>query len=109
MLLNLLFQRFRTVPCLDKKSQWILYFSRGDLFMPRTARQKSGTGIYHVMLRGIGKQNIFEDDLDKDSFLKILLESKEKSGFQLYAYCLMNNHGTRREENFRRIRLCGVG
>lgn len=60
--------------------------------MPRTARQKSGTGIYHVMLRGIGKQNIFEDDLDKDSFLKILLESKEKSGFQLYAYCLMNNH-----------------
>lgn len=60
--------------------------------MPRTARRPSVTGIYHVMLRGIGKQNIFEDDLDKKKFLKILSVSKEKSGFQLYAYCLMNNH-----------------
>ncbi len=60
--------------------------------MPRTARQTSSTGIYHAMLRGIGKQNIFEDDLDKERFLQILSESKEKSGFELYAYCLMNNH-----------------
>ena len=44
------------------------------------------------MLRGIGKQNIFEDDLDKKKFMQILAEGKEKSGFRLYAYCLMNNH-----------------
>ena len=44
------------------------------------------------MLRGIGKQNIFEDDLDKKKFMQILAASKEKSGFELYAYCLMNNH-----------------
>ena len=30
--------------------------------MPRQERTKSGTGIYHVMLRGINKQDIFEDD-----------------------------------------------
>lgn len=29
--------------------------------MPRRARQTSGTGIYHVMMRGINHQNIFEE------------------------------------------------
>ena len=29
--------------------------------MPRQERTKSGTGIYHVMLRGINKQDIFVD------------------------------------------------
>ena len=28
--------------------------------MPRQERTKSGTGIYHVMLRGINRQDIFE-------------------------------------------------
>ena len=32
--------------------------------MPRHSREKSGTGIYHVMLRGINRQDIFEDDDD---------------------------------------------
>ena len=29
--------------------------------MPRKSRENSGTGIYHVMLRGINRQNIFYD------------------------------------------------
>ena len=32
--------------------------------MPRQARKHSGTGVYHVMLRGINRQDIFEDDED---------------------------------------------
>ena len=32
--------------------------------MPRQERLQSATGIYHVMLRGINKQDIFEDDGD---------------------------------------------
>ena len=28
--------------------------------MPRVVREQSGTGIYHVMLRGINRQDIFE-------------------------------------------------
>ena len=32
--------------------------------MPRHSREKSGTGIYHVMLRGINRQDIFEDEDD---------------------------------------------
>lgn len=33
-------------------------------FMPRTGRKHSGTGIYHVMLRGINRQGAFEDPED---------------------------------------------
>ncbi len=32
--------------------------------MPRQPRQSSGTGVYHVMMRGINHQNIFEDEED---------------------------------------------
>ena len=32
--------------------------------MARQLRKKSDTGIYHVMLRGINQQNIFEDEDD---------------------------------------------
>ena len=40
--------------------------------MPRQARKTSGTGIYHVMLRGINRQDIFEDDEDYMQFLRSL-------------------------------------
>ena len=60
--------------------------------MPRSARKKSSTGIYHVMLRGVNRQPIFVDDEDNEKFLRILTECKEASGFELFAYCLMGNH-----------------
>jgi len=60
--------------------------------MPRTAREKSESGIYHVMMRGINRQTIFEDDEDCEKFLQCIADSKEMSGFVLYAYCLMGNH-----------------
>jgi REP element-mobilizing transposase RayT len=60
--------------------------------MPRSERKLSSTGIYHVMLRGINQQNIFEDDADRRIFLECVAVSKELSGFRLYAYCLMSNH-----------------
>ena len=60
--------------------------------MPRTARTKSNTNIYHVMLRGINQQVIFEEDDDRRFFLHTLKKAKETSGFKLYAFCLMTNH-----------------
>ena len=60
--------------------------------MPRQARQKSKTGIYHVMLRGINQQVIFEDDEDYEKFIETLKTYKAISGYKLYAYCLMTNH-----------------
>jgi len=60
--------------------------------MPRGTRKKSTTGIYHVVLRGINKQRIFEDTQDYRKFLETIKISKDKSGYTLFAYCLMNNH-----------------
>ncbi len=60
--------------------------------MPRTARKKSESGIYHIILRGINKQTIFEDEEDSIKFLETLVTYKEISGYKIYAYCLMGNH-----------------
>lgn len=60
--------------------------------MPRTSRIKSKTGIYHVMLRGADGRIIFADQQDCRKFLKVLKKVKEKSEFQMFAYCLMGNH-----------------
>lgn len=60
--------------------------------MPRKARQKSESGIYHIIMRGINRQVIFNEDEDYLRFLQALQHYKEKSGYQIYAYCLMNNH-----------------
>ena len=60
--------------------------------MPRKPRVKSRNGIYHVMLRGANKQEIFHDDRDNKKFLDTLKKYKDESGMSVYAWCLMNNH-----------------
>lgn len=60
--------------------------------MPRQARKKAESGIYHVMLRGIDRQLIFEDSEDHFRFLDIVQECRQLCNFKLYAYCLMGNH-----------------
>ena len=60
--------------------------------MPRRERQMSKTGIYHIMLRGINQQNIFEDEEDFEKMLEIISEIKDISGFKIFAYCFMQNH-----------------
>lgn len=60
--------------------------------MPRLPRQKSESGIYHIMLRGINQQVIFEDEEDYLKFVETLINYKAISGYKLFAYCLMSNH-----------------
>lgn len=60
--------------------------------MPRKARRISESGIYHIMLRGINQQQIFEDDEDCEEFLSLLQECKGINNYRIYAYCLMGNH-----------------
>ena len=40
--------------------------------MPRQGRIQSGTGVYHVMMRGINHQRIFGDSEDHYTFLQCL-------------------------------------
>lgn len=60
--------------------------------MPRQARGLSESGIYHIMLRGINQQQIFEDEEDSHKYLEILKTCKTISKFKIFAYCLMGNH-----------------
>ncbi len=60
--------------------------------MPRTAREKCESGIYHVMLRGINRYDIFHDEEDYLRFLETLMKTKGKDNYSIYAYCLMSNH-----------------
>jgi len=60
--------------------------------MPRQARKQSKSGIYHIMLRGIDRQMIFEDAEDYAHFLDIIKKCYQECNFTLYAYCLMGNH-----------------
>ncbi|MDD3362368.1 MAG: transposase [Hespellia sp.] len=60
--------------------------------MPRTARKRSISGIYHVIVRGINQQQIFEEKEDYCKFLYTLSDCKKICKFELHAYCLMGNH-----------------
>lgn len=60
--------------------------------MPRYAREKSKTGIYHIVIRGINRQDLFYEKEDRGLFLQKLLQYKEECKFELYGYCMMNNH-----------------
>lgn len=60
--------------------------------MPRNARVLSKTGIYHVMLRGNERKDIFCDEEDKTKFLDLLYAKKEDDGCLLYVYCVMDSH-----------------
>lgn len=69
--------------------------------MSRKSREISPTGVYHVMLRGINRGRIFDDEQDCRKFVKILRQvthPKDKDDAPLppycsiYAYCLMDNH-----------------
>jgi REP element-mobilizing transposase RayT len=62
------------------------------IIMPRQERKTSDTNIYHVLLRGINQQRIFEEAEDYIQFLDCIYDVKQQSGFTLYAYCLMGNH-----------------
>jgi len=60
--------------------------------MPRAARTVSKSGIYHVMLRGEGRQLLFEDDDERAAFLSSVEKYRDDLGFVLLAWCLMDNH-----------------
>jgi putative transposase len=60
--------------------------------MPRPLRIQYPRARYHVMSRGDGREAIFYDDADRVEFLRTLGQACRKTGWQVHAYCLMNNH-----------------
>jgi REP element-mobilizing transposase RayT len=60
--------------------------------MPRKPRKLSNSGVYHVMIRGNEKKDIFIDHSDKNKIVRVLKSVNTKKSYSLYAYCIMNNH-----------------
>lgn len=60
--------------------------------MPRYARKHSSTFTYHIMLRGNEGKKLFLDDDDKNRFVDTLRRMKEHEEYEIYTYCLMDNH-----------------
>jgi REP element-mobilizing transposase RayT len=65
---------------------------RGNDNMPRAARQFSKTGFYHIMMRGINRERIFEKEAAKKEILHILAVKVRETDVGIYAYCVMDNH-----------------
>ena len=50
--------------------------------LPRQPRRKSQSNVYHCMLRGINKQDIFFDDKDYLEFQNIIRKTKKNYSFR---------------------------
>lgn len=59
--------------------------------MPRKLRIKKA-GFYHIVNRGVARENIYLCDDDFLKFLEILQEASEAFTFQIYSFALMSNH-----------------
>lgn len=60
--------------------------------MGRRPRIELPGGIYHVIQRGNNRDYIFEQPQDKEDFLDFVRLYRQKLGFGLYAYVIMDNH-----------------
>lgn len=60
--------------------------------MSRKPRCFGETGIYHIVIRGNNRENLFYDDNDRKFFISKLRKYVLELQIDLYAFCLMGNH-----------------
>lgn len=60
--------------------------------MPRQARLDVPGALHHVMVRGINRSAIFQDDQDRATFLGRLGQTAAEGKSGVYAWVLMSNH-----------------
>ena len=60
--------------------------------MARPLRIEFSGAIYHVTSRGDRREVIFEDDVDRRSFLEVVSQALRRFDAVALAYCLMDNH-----------------
>jgi len=58
----------------------------------RAWREEYCGGIYHVIARGNNKEYIFNENIDKGYFMKLLKENMEGMSYRIYGFVLMGNH-----------------
>jgi len=60
--------------------------------MARKPRIHLPGGLYHVIFRGNGGQDVFLAAADRYRFYLLLQEGTERFGYRVHAFCLMTNH-----------------
>jgi putative transposase len=60
--------------------------------MPRPLRPIDDGLIYHVIDRGNNRQDVFHKPEDFQAFLQALADLKQRKPFEIFGYCLLNNH-----------------
>lgn len=60
--------------------------------MARKPRIHLPGGLYHVIFRGNGGQDVFLTDADRYRFYLLLQEGTHRFGYRVHAFCLMTNH-----------------
>jgi len=60
--------------------------------MPRQARIDAPGALHHIVIRGIERRGIFEDDKDRKDFLERLSGLLQEKDTPCYAWALMTNH-----------------
>lgn len=60
--------------------------------MARPLRIEYAGAIYHVLSRGDRREAIVRDDADRSRFFELLERTCQRTGWEIHAYCLMNNH-----------------
>ena len=60
--------------------------------MPRIARKSIETPFLHVMVQGVNKEYIFNNDEYIKMYLELIEKNKVEYDVTILAYCVMNNH-----------------
>lgn len=67
-------------------------FLESEVILSRLLRTFSNSKIYHIIYKGVNNQDIFYYNSDRKFFLEQLLINKNQFNYQIYSYCLMDNH-----------------
>ncbi len=60
--------------------------------MARKPRLHVPGGLYHVILRGNARQDVFFSPGDRHVYYELLAEGVARFGYRVHAFCLMSNH-----------------
>ena len=60
--------------------------------MPRLARKYLESNYFHIIIQGINREYIFEDNNLKEAYLNILKKNLKETNVNILAYCIMDNH-----------------
>ena len=60
--------------------------------MPRTARLDTPGLLHHIMIRGIERRKIFNDDKDRENIIERLSILLPETRTQCYAWSFLSNH-----------------